>query len=465
MNSDVVVFKIGESEKIKLSNGDVAEVKLLALEEITDDLRLAVRSAKVKVSVNGQEVTLNTGNYNLPVSVTNVQIDCPITKGYYKNTGSDAWGLEKDVRLRLWPAGSPFITPGTFVYPIRQRIFANDTQMSNEPCYVDWGENPAGKTIYYHNGLDFGGSEGLDEVLSAVDGVVVTSGNDTLPEYDGVMGRPVYSSVRIRDDRGWYYSFAHLVAIEPEIKPGARVKMGQKIGTLGKEGGSGGWTHLHFAIKSVQPSGKWGTEEGFAYIWEAFLNQYKPEVIALARPHHLVFTGQAVTLDAKKSKSYAGEITSYEWTFSDGTTASGPVQERKYILPGTYSEILKVVDSKGNIDYDFAVVQVRNKKDPGKMPPSIHANYYPSLNIKPGDPLTFKVRTFRTDTGNEVWDFGDGTSVVKTKSKVERSDPLKHKYAETVHKYEKPGHYIVTVGRSNELGYKATAHLHIEVIP
>ena len=151
-------------------------------------------------------------------------------------------------------------------------------------------------------------------------------------------------------------------------------------------------------------------------------------------------------------------------TFSDGTTASGPVQERKYNLPGTYSEILKVVDSKGNIDYDFAVVQVRDKKEPEKMPPSIHANYYPSLNIKPGDPLTFKVRTFRTDVGNEVWDFGDGTSAVKTKSKVERSDPLKHKYAETVHKYEKPGHYIVTVERSNELGYKATAHLHIEVI-
>jgi hypothetical protein len=43
-------------------------------------------------------------------------------------------------------------------------------------------------------------------------------------------------------------------------------------------------------------------------------------------------------------------------------------------------------------------------------------------------------------------------------------DPLKGKYAETVHAFTKPGHYIVQVERSNEHGYKATAHLHVEII-
>jgi hypothetical protein len=42
-------------------------------------------------------------------------------------------------------------------------------------------------------------------------------------------------------------------------------------------------------------------------------------------------------------------------------------------------------------------------------------------------------------------------------------DPLKGKYAETMHSFAEPGHYIVTVERSNEHGYMATAHLHVEV--
>jgi len=38
--------------------------------------------------------------------------------------------------------------------------------------------------------------------------------------------------------------------------------MGQKIGTLGKEGDSGGWSHLHYEILSRQVSGRLGTQEG-----------------------------------------------------------------------------------------------------------------------------------------------------------------------------------------------------------
>ena len=38
------------------------------------------------------------------------------------------------------------------------------------------------------------------------------------------------------------------------------------------------------------------------------------------------------------------------------------------------------------------------------------------MGIKPGDAITFKVRTFRTTEGEETWDFGDGTPAVKVKS-------------------------------------------------
>ena len=165
-----------------------------------------------------------------------------------------------------------------------------------------------------------------------------------------------------------------------------------------------------------------------------------------------------------KSKSLAGEIVSYEWTFTDETTASGSVQKKVYDKPGEYSEILKVTDSKGNIDYDFTVVQVYTKAGTEKTIPTIQAAYHPTLNIKPGDPVTFLVRTFNTAVSNEVWSFGDGSPDVTVKSEtVNRETRTKGKFAETIHSYSKPGHYVVTVERSDEAGIKATAHLHVVV--
>ena len=139
--------------------------------------------------MDGQRAWLTSANYRLPVTVGKVRVDCPITKGYTKNSSSDAWGLEKDARLRLWPAGSPLMNPGTFVYPIRQRWFASSSQMANEPCYVDHGDQPKVKKIYYHYGLDFGGCEGMTEILAATDGLVVSARKEALARLQGHAGQ------------------------------------------------------------------------------------------------------------------------------------------------------------------------------------------------------------------------------------------------------------------------------------
>ena len=117
----------------------------------------------------------------MPVAAGGVQVDCPITGGYLANSNQNFWGLEKDARIRIWPAGSPWIDPASFVYPARQRWFAASTQMANEPVYVDGGEKPSVKKIYYHSGLDISGAEGLVDVVSASDGIVVTAGTDAHP--------------------------------------------------------------------------------------------------------------------------------------------------------------------------------------------------------------------------------------------------------------------------------------------
>lgn len=455
----------GQTATVALENGATVSVKLVSIDVTIDPIRSAVRRARLQVEIDGKPVTLESGNYQLPVTVGKVQVDCPVVSAYLRNTTIEHWGLVKEARLRFWPAGSPWIEPGTFTYPVRQRWFAGLTQMANEPTYVDAGEDPKDVKVYYHSGLDIGGAEGLVEIVAATDGLVVSSGNQWLPDHapKKTPVDPRYDVVYIRDPRGWYYRYSHMQTIDPAMKPGAKVRMGQKLGVLGKEGGSGGWSHQHFEIKSKQPSGKWGTQEGYAFIWQAALETFHPDVIAVARPHVVARVGDRVVLDGGKSWRRDGSPGRFDWTFSDGTTASGPRVERTYDQPGTYSEILKVTDAHGHFAYDFMAVQILDPSHPDDLPPTIHAAYAPTVGVKAGDPVTFKVRTFRTTDGAEVWDFGDGTPPVTVHSDGNVNMHAPDGYATTVHRFAKPGDYLVRVERANRRGRKATDRLHVRV--
>ena len=67
--------------------------------------------------------------------------------------------------------------------------------MGNEPSFVDGGDAPTGRPIYYHSGLDIGGCEGMVDVVSACDGLVVSAGGKALPEYPDI---PFYKRARLR---------------------------------------------------------------------------------------------------------------------------------------------------------------------------------------------------------------------------------------------------------------------------
>ncbi len=463
-----VDLNLGESVDVTLSDGQPATIKLVDLQEARDALRDAVRRAEVTVEVNGQRMTLVSATYHLPTTVAGVRIDCPITRGYYTNTGNDSWGLVKDARLRIWPAESPLIEPDEFLYPVKQRWFATSTQMANEPTYVDGGERPTVKKIYYHSGEDIGGAEGMVEVVAATDGLIVSRGLQVLDGHRRSKEResPVaerYDVVYLLDARGWYYRYSHLQIIDEQVVPGRMIRKGDRIGLLGKEGASGGWTHLHFEIKSRQPSGKWGTQAAYGMLWEAYLRQYRPAMVAVARPHHVLWAGESVELDATRSWSAAGPLAKYEWTLTDGSTVQEPRLRHRYVKPGAYSEILKVTDAAGRIDYDFAVVQVFDRKHPDQIPQAIHAAYAPSLNLKPGDDVTFLVRTFGPFIGNEMWDFGDGTPPVEVRSDGNAKALAPDGYAKTVHRYAQAGHYLVRVQSTNQRGEVATARLHVHI--
>jgi murein DD-endopeptidase MepM/ murein hydrolase activator NlpD len=461
----VVDLEIGETSRVVLADGSRVNIRLDAVAITTDPVRLAVREAQVTVTVNGQSVTIQSGNYELPRTLGTVQVDCPVVSALRKNSTEDSWGLDKAARLRLWPANWPWIETETFVYPVRQKWFASMTQMANEPVHVDGGEVPGNPKIYYHSGLDIGGAEGLVKVIAATDGLVVASGTNRLNGYEASPVNPRYDVVYLLDDRGWYYRYSHLQSIDPAIKLGASVKKAQRLGVLGKEGGSGGWSHLHFEVKSRQPSGKWGTQEGYAFLWQSAEREQALAVIAVARPHRFARVGAPVVLDGSKSWCRSGPPARFEWMLSDGSRANGSRIEKVYAAPGTYSETLKVADAEGHVAYDFAIVQVIDPARPDVLPPTIHAAFAPSFGLKAGDAVTFKVRTFRVgqDGGHETWDFGDGTPPASVQSDGNAREHAPDGYAATTHRFTRAGDYLVKVERANKEGLKAAARLHVRV--
>lgn len=444
---EVADLSVGESARLQN-----ASIRLLAVDERKDEITGVIRQAQVKLEVDGKAVTLGCANYNLPQPAGNVQVDCTVTGGYNANTTTDHWGLKKDARIRAWKKGSPWIEPGTFGYPVRQKWFVTQTQMSNEPTYVDRGERSDRKKIYYHSGLDIGGAEELTEVVAATDALIVSLGDQYLPDHTPKTTpvRQRYDVIYLLDGRGWYYRYSHFHSFDPGLKLGARVTKGQRLGLLGKEGGSGGWTHLHFEIVSRQPSGEWGTQEGYAFLWEAWQREHPTQLLAVARPHHFATVGEKVVLDGSRSMG----AVRYEWNGKPSVRL-----EKIYDKPGTYSEVLKIYGKTGEVAYDFATVNVLVKGNPGADPVTIHAVYWPSLEIKPKQEITFKVRTFGTTRGEESWDFGDGARA-SSRSDGNVVKLAKDGYATLKHAYSKPGDYIVTVHREG-----ATTRLWVRVKP
>jgi hypothetical protein len=77
--------------------------------------------------------------------------------------------------------------------------------------------------------------------------------------------------------------------------------------------------------------------------------------------------------------------------------------------------------------------------------------------------VTFKVRTFNTTDGSEVWNFGDGSPEVEVHSDGNAVKLAPDGYAVTTHRFAQPGDYLVKVERSNDHGVKAVGHLHVRV--
>jgi PKD repeat protein len=128
-------------------------------------------------------------------------------------------------------------------------------------------------------------------------------------------------------------------------------------------------------------------------------------------------TNSTFTFDGLSSNDPDGSVTTFEWDFGDGKTASGPIVNHRFRTVGTFTVTLTVTDNKGARGQGTVSVEVQEGIAP-------QAKF--SISPKEGDVNT--IFTFNgsssTDDGTVVsyqWTFGDNQ--VFTGPIVERDFP------------------------------------------
>lgn len=471
----VLDLSVGESAEVTLGDAASRRITLVAVHEPRCAVRGIIRFPVATVEIDGERANIPAALYHMPQIVNGVKIGCSVTRGIAEAVGKRVFALDKDARIRCWRQDAPLFDAAPLVYPAKQAWFASMTQMANERVYVDAGELPPGnpqRFYYHHAGLDIGGHDKAVPIIAARGGRIVCRGEKSVPGYDmEIAGKPRYDRVMICDETDWYYRHSHLDMISPEIKLGDEVEAGSFIGVLGKEGASGGWAHLHFSICAPQPSGRYGEVDGYPFLVESYLHEHPGALLACARPHRVAATGEPIELDGSRSVCDGAEIKAYRWTLQDGETIDNVRTVKTYAKEGMYSEMLTVTDNRGKSDVDFCVVQILPQNaEPAKTPPTMHLTYYPTEDIRSGQPIAFKARTFFKGQfavnkgGEEVWDFGDGTMATTRSEETARVPACTDlDFDERWHAYDKPGRYIVTVRRTGNNGLSATAQLKIDV--
>jgi DNA-binding beta-propeller fold protein YncE len=104
---------------------------------------------------------------------------------------------------------------------------------------------------------------------------------------------------------------------------------------------------------------------GFARI-QKFARLFPP--VADAGSDQTVPAGTAVTLDGSNSSDPNENIILYEWSFSEGSSATGEVIVKGYTSPGAYSATLTVRDATGLSDSDTINITVTPEEPPLETP-------------------------------------------------------------------------------------------------
>lgn len=160
--------------------------------------------------------------------------------------------------------------------------------------------------------------------------------------------------------------------------------------------------------------------------------------VALAGPDRIVCPGEEVTFDAGASADLDGDLTAWEWHFSDGVVLKGARVARSFDQTGGLSVDLIVRDDSGapgcNTGVDTAQILVN-------APPQIDIGVDMTVPVGAAhDVVRFDASTTQDPDGHGtqvVWDFGDGTQA---------------EGAVATHRFAAPGQYGVTATAHDTTG-------------
>jgi PKD repeat protein len=130
-----------------------------------------------------------------------------------------------------------------------------------------------------------------------------------------------------------------------------------------------------------------------------------PPTASFVVPTALPVAGQPVAFDGTSSSDPDGPITSYSWTFGDGSTGTGATASHIYASYGAYSVTLTVTDGDGQTDSTTQQIVVH----------ALPVARFAVLTSGPtaGQPVSFDGSGSSDPTASivsYVWTFGDGTT-------------------------------------------------------
>ena len=114
-----------------------------------------------------------------------------------------------------------------------------------------------------------------------------------------------------------------------------------------------------------------------------------------------------IYFSAASSYDPDGTITSYNWNFGDGTTASGQEVTHRFTISGTFTVFLQVTDNSGNTGSTNKTVTISANQNPTA------AFVYSPSSPAVGDSVYFDASNSSDPDGSIVsfqWNFGDGHS-------------------------------------------------------
>ena len=423
-NQQIVALNPGEEYQFALAGGSKRTIRLVSVEEHRDSVIGFLRRADIRVEIDGRPVNLVCAPYVMPTEIAGLRLQADTMNGWTD--------MPKRVQFSIWDARDPIVDTSRFRFPIRNfRLLSHGMQAFNEPVHLGLGDgDPQGLKFYHNYGVDMAGFDGGEEIVSATEGEVVrfwSSGNDVC-------------SVSIRDASGYLWGYVHLSSFSPEIVLGAHVTLGQKLGVLGKTGPSGNFSHLHFGsyIANGDPAtnSPGRNEKLNLYPWlvTAYQAERPQEPLAVARPHHMVLTGEKELFDGSNSLAFGDrKIVDWRWVFHDGQTVHAAKTERSFDRPGAYVASLWVKDDKGAEDVDFCQVKVYSRQRRENAMPHIFMTHTPTEGIRPDRPVRFKFWFQGKGDAAITVDFGDGTRTTDYRS-----------YTEIAHRFKTAGIHIVT---------------------